>query len=246
VESDQQSIEVAKAAIKQAEAALDTAKINLEYTKITAPISGRIGRSSMTDGAIVTAYQNASLTIIQQMDPIYVDVTQSTVGLLQLKQRFEDGRLKTKGSKKVKIILENETVYPLTGDIQFADVSVDQTTGSVVVRIVVPNPNGMLLPGMFVRAVVEEGIRDDAILVSQQAISRDSKGNPFTYVVDDKDVVQQRDLVIERAMENKWLVSSGLVKGDRVIVEGSQKIHPGTAVKVVESKASESLAIKSK
>jgi len=242
VESDRQSVEVAKAAIQQAEAALEAAKINLGYTKITAPIAGRIGRSNVTDGAIATAYQATALATIQQMDPIYVDVTQSTVELLRLRRSLEKGHLKASGTDKVKIILEEGTVYPLAGSLQFADVTVDQTTGSVVLRIVVPNPDGILLPGMYVRAMIEEGVRDNAILVPQQAISHDPKGNPLTFVVDDKNIVQQRELVTDRSIGDKWLVSSGLAKGDRVIVEGIQKVRPGIGVKVVHAKIADTLA----
>ena len=239
VEGDRQSVEVANAAIQQAEAALETAKINLGYTKITAPITGRIGRSNVTDGAIATAYQATALATIQQMDPIFVDVPQSTMDLLRLKDNVEKGRLKAKETNKVKIILENGAVYPLAGSLQFADVTVDQTTGSVIVRIVVPNPDGTILPGMYVRAIIEEGVRENAILVPQQAVSRDPKGNPLAFVVDDKDTVQQRELVTDRSVGDKWLVSSGLAKGDRVIVEGMQKVRPGIGVKVVRTRIGE-------
>ena len=242
VESDRQSVEVAKAAIEQAEASLDAAKINLGYTKITAPIAGRIGRSNVTDGSIATAYQATALATIQQMDPIYVDVTQSTVELLRLRRSLEKGRLKASLTDKVKLILEDGTVYPQAGSLQFSDVTVDQTTGSVVLRVVVPNPDGTLLPGMYVHAMIEEGVRDNAILVPQQAVSRDSKGNPVALIVDNKDMVQQRELVTDRSMGDKWLVSSGLVKGDRVIVEGMQKVRPGIGVKVVRTKIADTLA----
>jgi len=242
VECDQESVAVAKAAIKQAEAAQETAKINLNYTKIAAPISGRIGRSNVTDGAIATAYQTVSLATVQQMDPIYVDVPQSTVELLRLKRSLEKGHLKATGSAKVKIVLEDSTVYQHEGAFQFCDVTVDQTTGSVVLRIVVPNPEGTLLPGMFVRAVVEEGIRDRAILVPQQAVSRDPKGNPVALIVDKTEKVQQRGLSTDRSLGDQWLVSSGLAPGDRVIVEGMQKVRPGMAVKAVPSKSGGVLA----
>ena len=240
VEGDRQSVQVANAAIQQAEAALETARINLGYTKITAPITGRIGRSNVTDGAIATAYQATALATIQQMDPIFVDVPQSTMDLLRLKDNVENGHLKAKETDKVKIILENGAVYPLAGSLQFADVTVDQTTGSVIVRIVVPNPDGTILPGMYVRAIIEEGVRENAILVPQQAVSRDPKGNPLAFVVDDKDTVQQRELVTDRSVGDKWLVSSGLAKGDRVIVEGMQKVRPGIGVKVVRTRIGES------
>jgi membrane fusion protein, multidrug efflux system len=242
VESDKQSIEVAKAAIQQAEASVETSQINLNYTKIMAPIAGRIGRSTVTDGAIATAYQPTALTVVQQLDPIYVDVPQSTVELLRLKRSLEKGNLKASGSNKVKIMLEDGSVYQNEGTFQFCDVTVDQTTGSVVLRIVVPNPDGTLLPNMFVRAVIEEGIRDDAILVPQQAITRDPKGNPLTMIVDDKDKVQLRELVTDRAIGNQWLVSSGLSKGDRVIIEGKQKVRPGAEVKVMRTQIGDTVA----
>jgi membrane fusion protein (multidrug efflux system) len=242
VESDRESVEVAKAAIKQAEAALETANINLGYTKITAPISGRIGRSNVTDGAIATAYQTVPLATVQQMDPIYMDVPQSTVELLRLRRSLEKGHLKATGSAKVKIVLEDGTVYQHEGALQFCDVTVDQTTGSVCLRVVVPNPEGLLLPGMFVRAVIEEGICDRAILVPQQAVSRDPKGNPITLIVDKADKVQQRELLTDRSLGDKWLVSSGLAQGDRVIVEGMQKVRPGMAVKAIPSKSGGVLA----
>ena len=235
VESDRKAIAAAEAAIQQAEAALETARINLGYTKITAPISGRIGRSSVTEGALVTAYQPMALATIQQLDPIYVDVPQSTTELLRLKRRLEDGRLNQDGTNqnKVSLILEDGTAYPLEGTLQFRDVTVDPTTGSVILRIVFPNPNGVLLPGMFVRAVVKEGVNEQAILIPQQAVSRDPKGNPIALIVDAEGKVQQRMLTLDRAIGDQWLVSSGLAPGDRVIVEGMQKVRPGAAVKEV-------------
>jgi len=238
VESDRKSVEVAEAAIKQAEAAMETAKINLNYTKITAPISGRIGRSGVTEGSIATAYQMAPLATIQQLDPIYVDVPQSTVELNRLRRSLAAGNLKDSGeTDKVKIMLEDGTPYPLDGSLKFRDVTVDPTTGSVILRIEVPNPDGMLLPGMFVRAVIEEGVRDQAILVPQQAVSRDPKGNPLTLVVDDAGKVEQRGLSTDRVMGDKWLVSSGVARGDHVIVEGMQKVRPGMIVKAIPFEA---------
>ena len=238
----QQEYDDAAAAEKQIQAdiefwkaMLETAKINLGYTRVTAPISGRIGRSNVTDGALVTAYQPVALTTIQQLDPIYVDVPQSTAELLRLKQRTERGGLKTNGEnqRKVKLILEDRTLYPLEGTLQFRDVTVDPTTGSVSLRIVFPNPKYVLLPGMFVRAVVQEGIAEDAILVSQQAVSRDPKGNPIVLIVDNAGKVQQRMLALDRAIDDKWLVASGLATGDHVIVEGLQKVRAGASVKEV-------------
>lgn len=233
VESDQQAVEAAEAAIKQAEAALKTAQINLAYTKITAPISGRIGRSAVTDGAIVTAYQQVPLATIQQFDPIYVDVPQSTVQLNRLRRSLANGRLKENGTDAVKITLEDGTAYPQEGSLKFRDVTVDPTTGSVILRIVVPNPDRTLLPHMFVRATIDEGVQERAILVPQQAVSRDPKGNPFVLTVGAEDKVEQRPITTDRALGDKWLVSSGLDPGDRVIVEGIQKARPGATVKAV-------------
>jgi len=238
LESDRAGVAVAEAAIQQAVAALETARINLAYTKVTAPISGRIGRSSMTEGAIVTAYQPLALAVIQQLDPIYVDVPQSTADMLRLKHRLENGRLSCNGKdrRKVKLLLEDGTSYPLKGTLQFRDVTVDPTTGSVILRIVFPNPDHVLLPNMFIWAVVQECIAEQAILVSQQGVARDRKGNPFALIVDAESKVGQRMLTLDRAIDDKWLVSAGLALGDRVIVEGMQRVRPGTVVKVVPFK----------
>lgn len=236
IKSDLQSVEVAEAAIQQAEAAKETARINLAYTKITAPISGRIGRSNVTEGAIATAYQTVPLATIQELDPIYVDVPQSTAELSRLKRSLAEGHLKDNGTDRVKLVLEDGTAYPLEGSLQFRDVTVDPTTGSVILRIVMPNPDRILLPGMFVQAILEEGLREQAILVPQQAVARDPKGNPYALVVDAQDKIAQRSLVTERAMGDQWLVSSGLAQGDRVVVEGQQKAArpmPGMKIKVV-------------
>jgi membrane fusion protein, multidrug efflux system len=235
VESDRQAVAVAEANIQQAEAALNTARISLGYTRVTAPISGRIGKSNVTDGALATAYQPATLASIQQIDPIYVDVPQSTTELLRLKQRLAKGRLKTDGKdqRKVKLVLEDGTTFPLEGNLEFRDVTVDPTTGSFILRMVFPNPKNMLLPGMYVRAVVQEGIAEQAILVPQQGVTRDPKGNPIALTVDAGDKVQQRVLTLDRTIGDQWLVSSGLAPGDRLIVEGLQRVRPGAAVKVV-------------
>ncbi len=238
VESDRKAVDAAEAAIKQAEAAVESARINLAYTKIAAPISGRIGRSEITEGAMATAYQAVPLATIQQLDPIYVDVPQSTVELNRLKRSLANGRLKENGTDRVKIVLEDDTEYPLEGSLKFRDVTVDPTTGSVILRIVVPNPDGVLLPGMFVRAIVEEGVNEQAILIPQQAVSRDPRGNPIALVVDDEGKVEQRGLATDRrAFGDKWLVSSGLTRGERVIVEGLQRVRPGATVKVVPLEA---------
>jgi len=225
----------AEAEIKYWKAAVESARINLGYTRVTAPISGRIGKSNMTEGALVTANQPAPLAIIQQFDPIYVDVPQSTAELLRLKRRIQDGRLDQNetNQKKVQLILDDGTAYPLEGTLQFQDITVEQTTGTVTLRAVFPNPEDVLLPGMFVRAVVQEGVNKQAILIPQQAVSRDPKGNPVTLIVDAEGKVQQKMLTIDRAILDQWLVSSGLAPGDRVITEGIQKVRPGAAVKEV-------------
>jgi membrane fusion protein, multidrug efflux system len=229
------SLNQVEADIQYWKAMVETAHINLGYTRVTAPISGRIGKSNVTDGALVTAYQPMAMSTIQQLDPIYVDVPQSTTDLLRLNRRIEDDHLNQDGmnQKKVKLFLEDGTAYPLEGTLQFRDVTVDPTTGSVILRIVFPNPEGVLLPGMFVRTVVEEGIQEQAILIPQQAVSRDMKGNPIAMIVDADEKVQPRMLTLDRAIGDQWLVLSGLASGDRVIVEGVQKVRPGTTVKVV-------------
>ncbi|HSM88771.1 MAG TPA: efflux RND transporter periplasmic adaptor subunit, partial [Desulfobacterales bacterium] len=229
------SMEQAHADVDYWKAAVEAARINLGYTRVTAPIPGRIGRSSVTDGALVTAYQPMSLATIQQLDPIYVDVTQSSAELLRLKRNFETGRLRTNGKEQrnVQLLLEDGTRYPLAGTLQFRDVTVDPTTGSYTLRIVVPNPENLLLPGMFVRAVVEEGIAEQAILVPQQGVSRTPKGDPVALVVDASGTVQQRMLKLDRALGDQWLLASGLSAGERVIVEGMLNVRPGAVVKAV-------------
>lgn len=224
-----------EADIAYGQATLETARINLAYTRITAPISGRIGRSNVTEGAIVTAYQPQALAMIQQMDPIYVDVPQSTTELLRLKRRLAAGLLNQNGSnqKTVTLILEDGMRYPLEGTLQFRDVSVDPSTGSVILRAVFPNPEGFLLPNMFVRAVMKEGVDEKALTIPQQAVSRDPKGNPVALIVDADNKVHQRMLEVDRAIGDQWLVASGLEPGDRVIVEGLQKVRPGASVDVV-------------
>lgn len=239
MESDREAVAAAEAAIDQAKAALETARINLGYTSITAPISGRIGRSYVTEGALVTGHQPTALATIQQLDSMYVDVPQSTSEVLRLRSRLEDGRLHHDGKirNRVRLLLEDGTGYPVEGALQFRDITVDPTTGSVILRVVFPNPKGVLLPGMFVRAVVEEGVNPKAILVPQQAVSRNPKGNPYALIVDAGGKVQQRMLSLDRAIGDAWLVSSGFAPGDRVIVEGLQKVKPGASVKVVPLEA---------
>jgi membrane fusion protein, multidrug efflux system len=247
----QQEVDDAAAALKQAEADIqfwkamvDTARINLGYTRVTAPVSGRIGKSNVTEGALVTAHQPLPLATIQQLDPIYVDVPQSTTDLLRWKHRQKAGRLNPNGAgqKRVKLILEDGTVYAGEGTLQFRDVTVDPSNGAVTLRVVFPNPQGILLPGMFVRAVVQEGVQEQAILIPQQAVSRDPKGNPLALIVDAEGKVGQRTLGLDRAIKDQWLVTSGLAAGDQVIVEGLQKVRPGVSVKAVSFKEAESSA----
>ena len=238
----QQDFDDADAALKQADAdvlywkaMVETARINLGYARVISPISGRIGRSNVTDGAIVTAYQPLALATIQQLDPIYIDVPQSSTELLRLRRRLEEGLINRKGTKlnKVKLFLADGIPYLLEGNLQFRDVSVDPTTGSVILRMVFPNPDGVLLPGMYVRAVVKEGVNENAVLIPQQAVSRDPKGNPTALIVDVADKVEQRMLKLDRAIGDQWFVIEGLAAGDRLIVEGMQKVRPGAVVKAV-------------
>ena len=238
LESDKEAVAVADAAIHRAEAAVETARIHLGYCRVLAPVTGRIGKSDVTEGAIVTAYQPIPLAVIQQLDPIYVDVPQSTTELLRMKRRMEDGHLNHNGSSqnKVKLNLEDGTAYPLEGTLQFRDVTVDPTTGSVILRVVVPNPKGDLLPGMFVRAVIKEGLDEQAILVPQQGVARNHRGDPFALIVDDKSQAAFRPLTLDRTMGDKWLVSAGLTPGDRVIVKGLMMLRPGTKVNAVPFK----------
>jgi membrane fusion protein, multidrug efflux system len=237
-----QDLDDASAALKQAQADIayyqamvETARINLGYARVVSPISGRIGTSTVTDGAIVTAYQPVALATVQQLDPIYVDVPQSTTELLRLQRRLEEGRIHHEGTNadQVRLMLGDGTGYPLEGTVQFRDVSEDPTTASVILRMVFPNPNGVLLPGMFLRAVVKEGVNAQVILIPQQAVSRDPKGNPLALIVNASGKVEQRMLSLDRAIGDQWLVSSGLAPGDRVIVEGMQKVRPGAEVKAV-------------
>lgn len=238
----QQDNDDTQAALKQAEAdvastkaAVESARINLAYTRISAPISGRIGRSSVTDGALVTASQPAALATIQQLGSMYVDVTQSSADLLKLKQNLASGMLKNSGAAqaKVKLLLEDGTPYPLTGTLKFSEVTVDQSTGSITLRAVFPNPKQTLLPGMFVRAILEEGTIDQAILIPQRGVTRNPKGEAMVMTIGAEEKVEPRPIKVVRTVGDSWLVSEGLKAGDRVILEGFQKARPGTQVKTV-------------
>jgi membrane fusion protein (multidrug efflux system) len=242
----QQEFDDASASLKQAEAdiqmnkaATETAHINLNYTRIIAPISGRTGKTNVTVGALVTANQSTPLTTIQQLDPIYVDATQSSANLLELKRHMAAGRIRGNdpNQTKVKLLLEDGTLYPLEGSLKFSEVTVDASTGSYIIRMVFPNTRSTLLPGMYVRALIHEGIIDKAILVPQQGVSRDPKGNPVAMLVNQEEKVEMRMLSIDRAMGDKWLITEGLIPGDRLIVEGMQRVRPGVPVKAVPFEA---------
>ncbi len=238
----EQDFEDAEAARKQAEAEVqalkagaEAARINLGYTRITAPISGRIGKSNVTPGALAAAYQGPAFTTIQQLDQVYVDSPQSSAILLAIQRNLATNRIKggTREQAKVKLLLEDGTPYAQTGLLKFSDVTVDPSTGSQILRMVFPNPRHILLPGMYVRAIVEEGVAEQAILVPQQGVTRDPKGNAIALVVDGSGKVEQRTLRVDRAIGSKWLILEGLSAGDRVILEGLQKVRPGVAVKTV-------------
>jgi len=237
-----QDYDDASAAVKLAEAdmaattaAVETARINLAYTKVTAPISGRIGRSTVTTGALVTANQPAALATIQQLNSMYVDVTQSSAELLKLKQNLASGLLKSNGAAqaRVKLLLEDGSAYPEHGTLKFSEVTVDQSTGSITLRAIFPNPKQTLLPGMFVRAILEEGVSEQAILIPQRGVTRNPAGNAMVMVVGTEEKVEPRVIQVVRTVGDNWLVSEGLKAGDRIILEGIQKARPGTPVKAV-------------
>ena len=225
----------AEAEVESAKAAMETARIDMDYTSVKAPISGRIGRSTVTTGALVTANQAAALATIQQLDPVYVDITQSTADLLRLKQSLASGVLKNGGATQaqVKLLLEDGTHYPQTGTLKFSEVTVEQSTGSVTLRNLFPNPEQLLLPGMFVRAVLEEGVNEQAILVPQRGVTRNPAGNAMVMVVGAEEKVEPRLVKAVRTVGDNWLISEGLKAGDRVILEGIQRARPGTVVKAV-------------
>ncbi|MEG0100824.1 MAG: efflux RND transporter periplasmic adaptor subunit [Citrobacter sp.] len=222
----------ADASVIAAKAAVESARINLAYTKVTSPISGRIGKSNVTEGALVTNGQATELATVQQLDPIYVDVTQSSNDFMRLKQSIAQGNLhKDNTSSSVELVMENGQTYPLKGTLQFSDVTVDESTGSITLRAVFPNPQHTLLPGMFVRARVDEGVQPNAILVPQQGVTRTPRGDATVMVVNDKSQVEARPVVAVQAIGDKWLISKGLQSGDKVIVSGLQKARPGVQVK---------------
>ncbi|MDE1146796.1 MAG: efflux RND transporter periplasmic adaptor subunit [Azospirillaceae bacterium] len=225
--TDQASVEAARAQVK-------TAQINLDYTRVYSPISGRIGRSNVTEGALVTSDQTTVMATVQQLDPLYVDITQSSADLLQLRQEIAAGHVKdaTAGEAPVTLFIDGlPAAYGQPGRLQFADVTVDTTTGMVTLRAIVPNPKADLLPGLFVRARVEEGVRNDAVLVPQQAVQRGGDGSATVWVVGQDNKVNIRPVTTTQAQGDKWVVTSGLAAGDRIVVEGVQRLRPGAEVK---------------
>ncbi len=223
----------ALASVAQMEASLASAQINLDYTKVRAPISGRIGKSTVTPGALVTANQETALATIRTLDPIYVDMTQSSTELLKLRRLIGEAGMKS-GQAKVRLRLEDGSQYKQAGTIKFQEVAVDESTGSVTLRAEFPNPDGVLLPGMYVRAVLDQAVATSAILAPQQGVTRDVKGNATAMVLTADNKVEQRTLVTERAIGDRWLISGGLTEGDRLIVEGTSKVRVGDTVNPVD------------
>jgi membrane fusion protein, multidrug efflux system len=225
----------AQADVAAAQAALDSTAVNLAYAHIISPISGRIGKSSVTQGALVTADQTTAMATVQQLDPVYVDVNQSSGEWLQLKQEIEAGRVQAGvADAPTKIVLENGTAYAAEAKLQFTDVTVDPSTGNFLLRAIVANPNQVLMPGMYVRAVIGEGVMPQGLLAPQRAVTRDPKGDATALVVGHDGKVESREVKVSRTIGDQWLVESGLTAGDRVIVAGLQKVQPGMMVKAVE------------
>lgn len=224
----------ADADVVAAKAAVENARINLAYTKVTSPIDGRIGKSSVTEGALVTNGQADAMATVQQLDPIYVDVTESSNDFMRLKQ---ESLQRGDDSKSVQLIMENGQPYSLKGSLQFSDVTVDESTGSITLRAVFPNPQHTLLPGMFVRARIDEGVNPQVILVPQQGVTRTPRGDATVLIVNAQNQVENREVTAAQAIGDKWLITSGLQNGDKVIVSGLQKVRPGVTVKATEDTA---------
>ncbi|MCX4188000.1 efflux RND transporter periplasmic adaptor subunit [Methylophaga sp. OBS4] len=222
----------AQAEIQVQQAAVKSAKTNLNYTRVNAPISGRIGKSNVTEGALVTAQQAEIMTTIHQLDPIYIDIAQPSRDLLQLRKQLIENKLQRKTAPKVTLMLEDGSTYPLTGELQFAEVNVQQSTGNVVLRAIMPNPDHLLLPGMFVRAKIVEGELENAILAPQRGVSFDREGHATAMVVNQENKVEARQLKVKRAITDSWLIESGLEADDRLVVAGLQKISPGISVNI--------------
>lgn len=222
----------AAARVEQARAALETARIQLAFTQVSAPIDGRIGRSMVTTGALVTSGQSSALATIQRLDPMFIDLQESSSTITELRRSLAKGGM-LPASTEVKVRLEDGSMYEHTGTLQFSESLVDPNTGSVTVRARFPNPKQVLLPGMYVRAVVEQGIRPQAILVPQQGITRDNRGQPQALLVGPNDTIEQREVVVTRTLGDRWLIESGLSAGDRLVVEGTSKVRPGQRVNPV-------------
>ncbi|WP_407655779.1 efflux RND transporter periplasmic adaptor subunit [Azohydromonas lata] len=229
----------AKADVATANAAVKTAQIRVDYARVSAPISGIAGRSTVTPGALVTATQTAPLVTVQQLDPIYVDIQRASAELLQLQRAFASGKLqRLDGNRaRVKLQLEDGSTFPVEGTLKFAEATVDPTSGNVTLRAVFPNPKGTLLPGMYVRALLDEGTTQQAILVPQRAVTRDPKGNALAMVLGDDGKVQPRPLKVDRSVGDQWLVTDGLKPGDKLIVDGLQKVRPGAPARGVPAEA---------
>jgi membrane fusion protein (multidrug efflux system) len=238
------TLKTSEADVAAGRAAVQTARINLGYTAVVSPVSGRIGRSAVTEGAYVQQGQATLLATVQQLDPVYVDLTQSSVEALQLRRQLAEGKLQSAGKDQavVKLVFEDGREYGVPGALQFADVTVDPTTGSIALRALFPNPRKELLPGMFVRARLEQGVAPDALLVPQQGVTRDQKGQPTALVVDAQNKVERRQLVTDRAVGDAWLVTGGVKAGDRVVVEGLQKVRPGVEVSAVPASSAKQAA----
>ena len=233
----------AQAQLKTARAAMKTAKTNLDYTRVQSPISGRVGRSEVTPGALVTANQAAYLTTVQQLDPIYVDVRQTSGDMLRLKHDIASGKIKSKdGAVEVTLMMEDGSVYPQKGTLTFTGEEVDEGTGMINLRAIFPNPDGDLLPGMFVRAQIVEGARPDSVVLSQRCVMHDPKGVAYVYVVSPDNKVSRRDIVTNRTSGTNWVVESGLKAGEKVIIEGLQKVSDGATVKPVAAETANAAA----
>lgn len=233
----QAAMKAAQAAVKASEAAVANAKINLEYTNVCSPISGRIGRSEFTEGALMTAYQAQPLTRVQQLDPIYVDITQTADDMLRIQRDIASGKLKTDEAGHARVLLQyaDGTVYEHEGTLMFTDVTVNETTGSVNLRAVFPNPERTLLPGLYVRATLIEGVRPQAITVPMQSLMHDARGNPYVFVITEENKVESRKVTATRTVGTNWLIDSGLKSGERVMFEGFQRVRPGATVAPVEA-----------
>ncbi len=239
----QAALKAAVANQKAAEAAVSSARVNMQYTKVLSPISGRISRSEFTEGALMSAYQSAPLTRVQQLDPIYVDVAQKADDVMRIQRELASGVLKSgdKETARVKLVFDDGSVYAHEGELTFTDVTVNESTGMVNLRAVFPNPDKVLLPGLYVRATIVEGVRPDSILVPMQCVIRDAKGDATVYVIDGENKVAVRKIVATRTVGTNWLVESGLKEGDRVLFEGFQRIRAGATVSPKEADASKML-----